>query len=155
MRQSASQWAFSAVTGYEIPCSAFSSASVEGWKDMSREQLIEEIEGQLEFNLSNEDFLYTEVDAEEVADAIFLYKKTEDQDSSYAIYTSLVKYAVSDADNGIYKDEVFETEAEADVARERWVAEGIVFEKDIQEETELTDEEIEEKVRGYITIEEV
>jgi hypothetical protein len=62
-----------------------------------------------------------------------------------------VVYGIADTDNGI-----FETCGALDEAEARldfWVADGIAKEKANQDDSGLTDSEIEEKVRGFYSIE--
>jgi len=164
MTQTAAQWAFSAITGYEIPGIGFSSASVDGWETMSKDQLMEEINAQVE-GIYAADFITTDCDEDAVADAVLKYKNCESQDDAYQIYKSLdayqiykslVRYAISDDANGILKEEgVFASEEDAYKRREEMVLESIKIEKETQEESGLNDEEIDEKVRDFISVEEI
>lgn len=64
------KWAFSAVTGYEG--NDFGSADVDGWEEMSKEELISSIEGQIEFAAPEN--LEGELDADKVAETIIAFR---------------------------------------------------------------------------------
>jgi HD superfamily phosphohydrolase YqeK len=61
-----------------------------------------------------------------------------------------MKFYLADENNGIF--EKYDTQEEAEAAYEKWLAHGIACEKDIQEESGLSDEEIIVKVRNFYAI---